>query len=335
MSQILRDLNKLAEKMGAPIVGRNISEQVRAISTYYDGTSHGANIAERINEVAHSNIGSGSAVLISKTINRNGNYSATDDEADGYSDVKVNVSVPTPTLITKNITANGTYDASGDSADGYSSVSVNVKTKWLKSHGSEYIVIPANDFTKHVDLTLVMNFYIYDIGSGDVWTPLFGSCVANCNRDFSIMHNPGYQSGTLTAHYYESWDDRAIGNANMTKPSTAILGWGVATVINEDGTIPLRFKSNSSESESSFANHDIGIFCRMMGNLGSQTPSQYGIKMCVSNVKMYDSTGLIFSGTPAIDPTTGKAGLYDSVNNKYYGNVNTSSATDFEIVEED
>lgn len=123
MSQILKDLNKLAAKMGAPVVGRNISEQVRAISTYYDGTSHGANIAERINEVAHSNIGSGSSVLISKTINQNGNYSATDDEADGYSDVKVNVQ---PTLTTKSITANGTYNASSDEADGYSSVSVSV-----------------------------------------------------------------------------------------------------------------------------------------------------------------------------------------------------------------
>lgn len=51
MSQILRDLNKLAEKIGAPVVGQNISEQVRAISTFYGGTSHGANINERINEV--------------------------------------------------------------------------------------------------------------------------------------------------------------------------------------------------------------------------------------------------------------------------------------------
>ena len=51
MSQILRDLNKLAEKMGAPVVGQNISEQVRAISTFYGGTSHGANINERISEV--------------------------------------------------------------------------------------------------------------------------------------------------------------------------------------------------------------------------------------------------------------------------------------------
>lgn len=33
---------------------------------------------------------------------------------------------PTPTLITKNITENGTYTASDDDADGYSSVEVNV-----------------------------------------------------------------------------------------------------------------------------------------------------------------------------------------------------------------
>lgn len=59
MSQILRDLNKLAEKMGAPVVGQNISEQVRAISTFYGGTSHGANINERINEVRQAYHGDG------------------------------------------------------------------------------------------------------------------------------------------------------------------------------------------------------------------------------------------------------------------------------------
>lgn len=40
--------------------------------------------------------------------------------------VTVNVSGSSPTLITKTITANGTYDASDDNADGYSQVVVNV-----------------------------------------------------------------------------------------------------------------------------------------------------------------------------------------------------------------
>lgn len=92
MSQILKDLNKLAAKMGAPVVGRNISEQVRAISTYYEGTTHGANIAERINEVRHAwHEGSEPATLIEKSIIQNGTYSARYDNADGYSSVNVDV----------------------------------------------------------------------------------------------------------------------------------------------------------------------------------------------------------------------------------------------------
>ena len=57
MSQILRDLNKFAASVGAPVVGQNISEQVRALSVFFGSTSHGANIAERINELRHGNIG--------------------------------------------------------------------------------------------------------------------------------------------------------------------------------------------------------------------------------------------------------------------------------------
>lgn len=160
MSQILKDLNKLAAKMGAPVVGRNISEQVRAISTYYDGTSHGANIADRINEVARSNIGSGSAVLISKTINQNGIYLATDDEANGYSDVNVNVQ---PTLVAKNVAANGTYNASDDNANGYSSVTVAVNDKYIS--GAELIytadpTFPIMSFDQNYEVTLPFTYEV-------------------------------------------------------------------------------------------------------------------------------------------------------------------------------
>lgn len=63
------------------------------------------------------------AVLIDKNITQNGDYSAADDDADGYSSVHVDVQ---PDLTTKSITQNGTYQASADNADGYSSVSVSV-----------------------------------------------------------------------------------------------------------------------------------------------------------------------------------------------------------------
>jgi len=98
------------------------------------------------------------AALISKTVAANGVYSASNDGADGYSEVTVslpsytgaytftpatspqtiqtsgllmssNVTIQayTPaTLISKTITSNGTYSAVNDGADGYSKVTVSV-----------------------------------------------------------------------------------------------------------------------------------------------------------------------------------------------------------------
>lgn len=70
--------------------------------------------------------GGGSAVLINKSITENGTYNASDDSADGYSIVTVNVDAPSPSLGIKTIISNGTYDASDDDYDGYSRVTVNV-----------------------------------------------------------------------------------------------------------------------------------------------------------------------------------------------------------------
>jgi hypothetical protein len=67
-------------------------------------------------------IGGAISKLVTKTITANGTYNASSDNADGYSQVSVNVP-----LTTKSITANGTYNASSDNAAGYSQVSVNVK----------------------------------------------------------------------------------------------------------------------------------------------------------------------------------------------------------------
>ena len=55
------------------------------------------------------------------SVTENGIYSET-----GKAYSPVIVEVPEPTLITKSITANGTYSASADNADGYSSVTVAV-----------------------------------------------------------------------------------------------------------------------------------------------------------------------------------------------------------------
>ena len=61
-------------------------------------------------------------------VTENGTYSET-----GKAYSPVIVEVPEPTLITKTITENGTYTASADNADGYSQVTVNVPYMEKKS----------------------------------------------------------------------------------------------------------------------------------------------------------------------------------------------------------
>ena len=51
MSSIHKELEQLAESIGAPVVGKNASEQIRAITVHLGGTSHGANISDRIEEL--------------------------------------------------------------------------------------------------------------------------------------------------------------------------------------------------------------------------------------------------------------------------------------------
>lgn len=67
------------------------------------------------------------SVFIEKNIIQNGTYDASDDEADGYSQVVVNVpSSHEAVLLEKTVFQNGSYNASNDNVDGYSQVIVNV-----------------------------------------------------------------------------------------------------------------------------------------------------------------------------------------------------------------
>ena len=70
------------------------------------------------------------------------------------------------TLITKNITANGTYSASDDSADGYSEVTVNVPSSatssWTKVAETSYQVSTTN--------TSATAVATWATGSSDLWT---------------------------------------------------------------------------------------------------------------------------------------------------------------------
>ena len=63
-----------------------------------------------------------------KNITANGTYDVTQ-----YASAQVSVSAQAPTLVTKSVSANGTYNASSDNADGYSQVNVNVPTGSMNS----------------------------------------------------------------------------------------------------------------------------------------------------------------------------------------------------------
>ncbi len=86
--------------------------------------------------------------LITKAINENGTYLASDDDADGYLSVIVEV---TPNVESKEITENGTYNASDEGLDGYESVTVNVPS------GSG--VISGVDFTTDTLPVTDVSFY--------------------------------------------------------------------------------------------------------------------------------------------------------------------------------
>lgn len=78
------------------------------------------------NPITLGGAGGGAGGLIEKSVTANGVYTASQDNATGYS--KVTVNVPSPTITTKTIAANGTYRAEDDGAAGYSQIVVNVPT---------------------------------------------------------------------------------------------------------------------------------------------------------------------------------------------------------------
>lgn len=74
--------------------------------------------------------GSSEPILKTKSIYENGTYSAIEDDADGYSNVTVNVPA---NVINRTLQVNGTFSSAVDNKDGYSNVTIDVQEAPVKT----------------------------------------------------------------------------------------------------------------------------------------------------------------------------------------------------------
>ena len=126
--------------------------------------------------------GTSPVIIEQLSVTENGTYS---EQGKAYSPVIVEV--PEPTLITKSITANGTYSASDDNADGYSSVTVAVDGFKKKSIANTPTDIASfDDGTANPMPSLEISIVPVQSGSGDPSPsnvrPISGWSGANVTR---------------------------------------------------------------------------------------------------------------------------------------------------------
>jgi len=134
--------------------------------------------------------GGGEVTVEQLNATENGTYS---EPGKAYSPVIVEV--PEPTLITKSITANGTYSASADNADGYSSVTVAVDGFKRKSIANTPTDIASfDDGTANPMPSLKISIEPVQSGSGDPSPsnvrPISGWSGANVTKCGVNLFNP-------------------------------------------------------------------------------------------------------------------------------------------------
>lgn len=144
--------------------------------------------------------GGGEIEVESLTATENKTYNAGEGKA--YNPVVV--AVPEPTLISKNITANGDYSASADNADGYSSVSVNVplpSNAYLLQSIEHEQVATFSDGTDNYVKSLVVAIEPIQSGSGEPSPsnnrPIYGHQTEIINRRGANMFSGEMELGSI------------------------------------------------------------------------------------------------------------------------------------------
>lgn len=122
----------------------------------------------------------------------------------------------TPTLVTKTITANGTYNASSDNADGYSQVTVNVPTGSAKNVQIAQSVNRVNT-TSYTAVT-GQSLTVAKTGTYDVYWTGFRSSTGGTNGSQLYIGSTAYGSAQTT--FSNHGQSIHLSNVSLTQGQT-------------------------------------------------------------------------------------------------------------------
>lgn len=162
------------------------------------------------------------------------------------------------TLITKSITANGTYSAEDDDADGYSEVTVNVPS----SAASSWTKVAETSYQVSTSSTSASTVATWATGHSEIWTsskwvyvrvrdtagPRNGYFYGS--DQFYMNHYPIIGGSTTSTNYSVRYIWRYATNGSIGVANyTGATGYGVyADTIYNDGSIRVRQRYNSTNS---------------------------------------------------------------------------------------
>ena len=171
-------------------------------------------------------------------VTENGTYSET---GKAYSPVIVDV--PAPTLITKTITENGTYNASEDNADGYSQVTVNVRTDFYGMIIHQAVANP-NERIEYIGINTNYRKMTPDFTSGKVdYGDWIGMPTIVRNKPAMIKTDGTFGYWLDESDYTKKADGTASDVADITYDGNA-FAWFPAMwvkITENDSDLEIRF----------------------------------------------------------------------------------------------
>lgn len=207
------------------------------------------------------------------------------------------------------------------------------KEKWLMSHGTEFIRIPKAELAFTTKPAVAMKLKVLEPGAGFTGScQLFGGW--SNNGAFIVEYDQSNPNKPFIAKY--TTFQAQMYNVSLNSTIYVSMGYNkyIRGIVFDSAEEPIQQMIEGNYiggTNATVAEHDLLIYSAM----SYTDETQWNLtKAKIAYVHLYNDNALIFNGVPKIDPTTGKACLYDSVNDKYYGNANAESPTDFEIVEE-